>query len=202
VKQLGVLRLIGLTAIVSLALVAYALTPEWVSSWNTSITATGQVQAGEFGPLEAIVDLQPDVLTLADVGGNVEARVRIPGGDVRLIEPVSVRVCAGFQACGDAGSPPSAFSVDEGEATATVYFVVADAISLPAEEELPADGVVVSVAVSGEVGGRTFVGTDALLLMPAGAEPVTSADETPTVSGSPSPDPDASPSPTSVSSSG
>lgn len=198
----SVLRLMGFATITSLVLLAYALTPGWVNSWSTSTTATGQVQSGEFGPLEATVDLQPDVLTLSELGSNVEALVRVPAGDVRLIDPLSVRVCAGYEVCGDVGSPPSAFSVDEGEATASVWFVVVDAIRLPAEEELPADGLAVSVAVSGVVGGRTFVGTDALFLMPADAESATDAGEAPTASESPTTDPNASPSATKAGESG
>jgi hypothetical protein len=184
-RPLGSVRLLALAGMFSVVLVAYGLSARPVHTWNASITATGQVQVGEFEPLAVTVELQPDVLTLPDVGGNVEARVRVPAGDVRLIDPSSVRVCAGYQACGDAGSSPSAFSVDEGEGAASVWFVVADAIPLPAEEELPADGVVVSVAVSGTVGGRTFVGTDALYLMPAAVEPVTDDGETPVASESP-----------------
>jgi hypothetical protein len=195
---LASVRLLALAGMFSIVLVAYGLSARPVHTWNASITATGQVQVGEFEPLAVTVELQPDVLTLPDVGGNVEARVRVPAGDVRLIDPLSVRVCAGYQACGDAGSPPSAFSVDEGEATASVWFVVVDAISLPAEEELPADGVVISVVVSGVVGGRTFVGTDALLLMPADGEPVVDAGETPTASEAPTAGANASPSATNT----
>jgi hypothetical protein len=149
------------------------------------------VRVGEFDPLEATVELQPDVLTVSEVGGNVEAVVRIPAGDVWLIDPLSVRVCAGYQACGDVGSAPSAFSVDEGEATASVWFVVVDAIRPPAEEEIPADGFAVSVAVAGVVGGRTFVGTDALVLLPTDAEPITDAGETPMASDPPTSRPSA-----------
>jgi hypothetical protein len=187
------LRLVGVGVIASFLLLAHALAPRPVHLWSTAITAMGEIQIGELGPLEAIVQLQPDPLVLTDEAQGIEALVEIPSADVALLEPSSIRLSSGTGDGGGIGAAASSFQIDAGAARLIVGFADLGPLALPNPSDLPPEGHDLLLSVSGLVGGRTFVGSDSITLLPPSMESTVEESPSPTDSESPPPDPEDSP---------
>lgn len=177
-KPLGAVRLLMLAGMFSISLVAYGLSARSVHTWNTSITATGQVQVGEFEPLDAIVELRPDSLVVTEGAQSLEAVVEIPAADVLLVDPGSIRLCVGNDDCGGSGAVATWLEVDSRGRQLVLGFADYAAAGLPMSSESDSDAEVIRLAVSGSVAGRTFVGSVSLALAPSPAESPTVSEPT------------------------
>jgi len=133
-------------------------------------------------PIVATVDIKPESLQKRSHGPAVLAFIELPPGfDVADIAVPTVRVCLGTDPCGTGGVPAMNPKVDDADADGVpdlkVQFDRASVVALVASIPAP---TVVTLTISGFVGGSTFAGSDTVRLV----------DPTPeSASGSPPPEP-------------
>jgi hypothetical protein len=163
-------RLLALSVIVSLVVIGHALGTRPAGSWVTSVSATGEVRIGQFEPLTASVTFGPDPFVVAD-GDDVWALLAIGSADIRRIDASSVRLCGGRGDCGVTGTPASVLDIEQDGGHATILFADVSAIVRSTNASVPPEGIVVPLAVSGTVGGRSFVATADLTLVEETPEP-------------------------------
>ena len=157
---------------------------------------------GCLDPVGAQVDLKPESLQKRSSGSWITAFVELPDGyDVGGIDVTSVLLCRGAGVCGGgvpARQPKIGDADHDGIPDLKVQFDRAQVIALIADVTPPQP---VTFAVSGQIDGRTFVGTDIVRIVDPeiAPEPILDPPAEPpgaTLTAGPSPTSSTEPSPT------